>query len=645
MNISKRFWISLVLSLPMLANMFFMPFGWMIPGGEWTQLILTSLIMLISARPFWKSAWASLAKHHSNMDTLVAIGTITAYTYSVYAIFTDHPVFFESSAFVTCFVLLGQMFEEKMRNNASTAIEKLANLQAKEAEVFRDKQFVKIPITDVVLGDIIRVKPGQKIPVDGVIQEGTSSVDESMVTGESMPVLKKDDDNVIGATINGSGTFIFKANKIGEDTMLSQIVELVKKAQNSHAPIQKLTDKVSDIFVPIVLILSIATFLFWYVAMNANITNSLIFAVSVMVIACPCALGLATPTAIMVGTGRGAKMGILIKDGSVLEAVNNIRTVVFDKTGTITAGKPKVTDIIGDKNEVIHIAASLEEGSEHPLATAIIDYAKFNNYDIDHAENFKAIQGKGVEAKLNGKLGFVGNIKMADKYYLSVDLKEKIITLQEQAKTVVLVGIQKNVIGLIAIQDVPKSTSKAAIEDLKSRGIRTVMLTGDNKLVADSVGKEVGIDDIIADVLPDDKVNHVHEMQKMGKVAFVGDGINDAPALTAADVGIVMGSGTDVAIESGDIVLVKSDLRDVNRSLILSKKTFNRIKLNLFWAFIYNILGIPIAAGVFYFVGVRLSPEVAGLAMAFSSLSVVISSMLLNRTKIQKTHQMSVGAL
>ena len=645
MNISKRFWISLVLSLPMLANMFFMPFGWMIPGGEWTQLILTSLIMLISARPFWKSAWASLAKHHSNMDTLVAIGTITAYTYSVYAIFTDHPVFFESSAFVTCFVLLGQMFEEKMRNNASTAIEKLANLQAKEAEVFRDKQFVKIPITDVVLGDIIRVKPGQKIPVDGVIQEGTSSVDESMVTGESMPVLKKDDDNVIGATINGSGTFIFKANKIGEDTMLSQIVELVKKAQNSHAPIQKLTDKVSDIFVPIVLILSIATFLFWYVAMNANITNSLIFAVSVMVIACPCALGLATPTAIMVGTGRGAKMGILIKDGSVLEAVNNIRTVVFDKTGTITAGKPKVTDIIGDKNEVIHIAASLEEGSEHPLATAIIDYAKFNNYDIDHAENFKAIQGKGVEAKLNGKLGFVGNIKMADKYYLSVDLKEKIITLQEQAKTVVLVGIQKNVIGLIAIQDVPKSTSKAAIEDLKSRGIRTVMLTGDNKLVADSVGKEVGIDDIIADVLPDDKVNHVHEMQKMGKVAFVGDGINDAPALTAADVGIVMGSGTDVAIESGDIVLVKSDLRDVNRSLILSKKTFNRIKLNLFWAFIYNILGIPIAAGVFYFVGVRLSPEVAGLAMAFSSLSVVISSMLLNRTKIQKTHQMSVGAI
>ncbi len=642
MSISQRFWISLILSLPMVANMILMPFGWLLPGGAWTQLVLTTLIMLISARPFWESAWDSFKKHHSNMDTLVAIGTVTAYVYSIYAMITRQDVFFESAAFVTTFVLLGQVFEERMRNNASNAVEKLANLQAKDAEVLRDGQFTKIPLSEVVVGDMIRVKPGQKIPVDGIITEGTSSVDESMVTGESMPVEKKTDDAVIGATINGNGTFTFKANKIGEDTMLSQIVELVKKAQNSHAPIQNLTDKVSDIFVPIVLILAILTFLIWYVFLGASVANALIFAVSVVVIACPCALGLATPTALMVGTGRGAKMGILIKDGTVLEAVNDIQTVVFDKTGTITVGKPQVTDIVGDTRQVLSIAASLEENSEHPLAAAILDRAKTDAVQTTTTTRFKAIEGKGVEAQLDGQRGVVGNDKLAHDLTFSDELKQQMVTLQNQAKTVVLVGLNQTVIGLVAIQDVPKVTSREAIADLKARGLKTVMLTGDNQRVAQAVAEQVGIDDVIADVLPGDKADHIADLQKTGKVAFVGDGINDAPALTTADVGIVMGSGTDIAIDSGGIVLVKNDLRDVDRALALSKKTFNRIKLNLFWAFIYNVLGIPVAAGVFYFIGLSLSPELAGLAMAFSSLSVVTSSVLLNKAKIKPKHNVQV---
>lgn len=642
MSISQRFWISLILSLPMLANMILMPFGWNLPGGAWTELVLTTLIMLISARPFWESAWASFTKHHSNMDTLVAIGTVTAYVYSIYAMITHQDVFFESAAFVTTFVLLGQVFEERMRNNASNAVEKLANLQAKDAEVLRNGQFTKIPLSEVVVGDVIRVKPGQKIPVDGVITEGVSSVDESMVTGESMPVEKKTDDAVIGATINGNGTFTFKASKIGEDTMLSQIVELVKKAQNSHAPIQNLTDKVSDIFVPIVLILAIVTFLVWYVFLGASVANALIFAVSVVVIACPCALGLATPTALMVGTGRGAKMGILIKDGTVLEAVNDIQTVVFDKTGTITVGKPQVTDIVGDTKQVLSIAASLEEDSEHPLAAAILDRAKADNITLSATNNFKAIEGKGVEAQLNGQSGVVGNDKLAQDLTFGDDLRAQMVTLQNEAKTVVLVGLDQTVIGLIAIQDVPKATSQEAVADLKARGLKTVMLTGDNQRVAQAVADEVGIDDVIADVLPGDKADHITELQKSGKVAFVGDGINDAPALTTADVGIVMGSGTDIAIDSGGIVLVKNDLRDVDRALALSKKTFNRIKLNLFWAFVYNVLGIPVAAGLFYFIGISLSPELAGLAMAFSSLSVVTSSVLLNKAKIKPKHHVQL---
>ena len=635
MKITTRFWISLILSLPMLVEMILMPLtGWMLPGGKWTMLVLTTIVMALSARPFLQSAWASFKKHHSNMDTLVAVGTATAYLYSIYAMFSGKEVFFESAAFVITFILLGQVLEEKMRNNASDAVEKLLDLQAKEAEVKRNGKFIKLPVDQIVVGDELRVKPGQKVAVDGEILSGNSNIDESMVTGESMPVQKQIGDKVIGSTINSNGTFTFKAEKVGDDTMLSQIVELVKKAQNSHAPIQKLTDKVSDIFVPVVLIVAIATFLIWYVLIGASVANSLIFAVSVVVIACPCALGLATPTALMVGTGRGAKMGILIKNGEVLETVNDVQTVVFDKTGTITLGQPQVTDVIGDGKRVLQVAASLEESSEHPLATAIMDTARTKKISFETAENFQAIEGQGVSATLAGQKAFVGNEKLQHDFKMSDKLKSQMASLQDQAKTVTLVGLNDEVIGLIAIQDAPKETSKEAIAALKSRGLKTVMLTGDNQRVAQAIASQVGIDQVIAEVMPSDKADQVQALKASGKVAFVGDGINDAPALSTADVGIAMGSGTDIAIDSGGIVLVKNDLRDVDRALALSKKTFGRIKLNLFWAFIYNVLGIPVAAGVFYGLGLTLSPEIAGLAMAFSSLSVVTSSVLLNKAKI-----------
>jgi len=636
MSITKRFWMSLILSLPMLLGMILMPFGWMLPGGNWTQLILTTVIMLVSARPFWQSAWASFTKHHANMDTLVAIGTVTAYVYSIYAMTTGQAVFFESAALVTTFVLLGQVFEERMRNNASDAVEKLVHLQAKEAEVLRGEAFVKVPVAEVGVNDTVRVKPGQKVPVDGVIVQGSSSVDESMVTGESMPVDKHVGDAVIGATMNSTGTFLVKVTKLGDQSMLAQIVELVKKAQNSHAPIQKLTDKVSDIFVPVVLNLAIITFLIWYVFLGASLANALIFAVSVVVIACPCALGLATPTALMVGTGRGAKLGILIKNGEVLEAVNDVQTVVFDKTGTITVGKPQVTDVVGDRNRVLRVAAALEASSEHPLAAAILAQAQHAGVSVAPVTDFQAIAGKGVSALIDGQTGFVGNQKLLANLTLKPELNQRMVALQDEAKTVVVVGLGEEIIGLIAIQDVPKTTSRAAIAALKARGLKTVMLTGDNQRVAAAVAQQVGIDQVIADVLPGDKAAQVTQFQQAGKVAFVGDGINDAPALTTADVGIAMGSGTDIAIDAGGIVLVKNDLRDVDTALALSQKTFGRIKLNLFWAFVYNVLGIPVAAGVFYAIGLTLSPELAGLAMAFSSLSVVTSSMLLNKARLTR---------
>ena len=620
----KRFWISFILSIPMLIQMFAMPFHWMMPGYNWIAFITTTIIMAISAAPYWSSAWAAFKHHQANMNTLVAVGTSVAYFYSIFAMFTGREVYFESAAFVTVFVLLGDAMEEKMHNNASNALAKLIDLQAKDAEVERNGEFVKVPLDQVKPGDIIRVKPGEKVPVDGVIVDGSTTINESMVTGESMPVTKKKGDEVVGSTINTNGTFTFKATKVGSDTMLAQIVDLVKKAQTSHAPIQNLTDKISNIFVPAVLIIAIITFVIWYVFLGATLVNAMLFAVSVVV-----------PTALMVGTARSAKMGVLIKNGEVLEEVSDIDTVVFDKTGTITVGKPQVTDIIGDENQVLTIAASLEENSEHPLATAIVKKAKLDNIALAAVKNFAAIEGKGVKANYGKQEAFVGSDKLLEDIIISQEMKKKAIQLQKEAKTVVYVGLGQDIIGLVAIQDVPKPSSKKAIAELKKRGLRTVMLTGDNQNVAEAIGKEVGIDQVIAGVLPTEKANEIKKLQDAGRVvAFVGDGINDAPALSTANVGIAMGSGTDIAIESGGIVLVQNDLMGVVKALEISKKTFNRIKLNLFWALIYNTIGIPIAAGLFMGLGLTLSPELAGLAMAFSSVSVVTSSLLLNKTKI-----------
>lgn len=631
----KRFWISFILSIPMLIQMFAMPFHWMMPGYNWIAFITTTIIMAISAAPYWSSAWAAFKHHSANMNTLVAVGTAVAYFYSIFAMFTGHEVYFESAAFVTVFVLLGDAMEEQMHNNASNALAKLIDLQAKDAEVERNGEFVKVPLDQVKVGDIIRVKPGEKVPVDGVIVDGSTTIDESMVTGESMPVTKKKGDDVVGSTINTNGTFNFKATKVGSDTMLSQIVDLVKKAQTSHAPIQNLTDKISNIFVPAVLIIAIITFVIWYVFLNAPLVTALLFAVSVVVIACPCALGLATPTALMVGTARSAKMGVLIKNGEVLEEVSDLDTVFFDKTGTITVGKPQVTDVVGDQNKVLTIAASLEENSEHPLATAVVKKAKEDKIALAQVKKFAAIEGKGVRASYDGQTAFVGSDRLLEDISISQEMKDQAIKLQKEAKTVVYVGLGQEIIGLIAIQDVPKPSSEAAIAELKKRGLKTIMLTGDNPNVANAIGKEVGIDQVIAGILPTEKAAEIKKLQDEGrKVAFVGDGINDAPALSTADVGIAMGAGTDVAIESGGIVLVQNDLMGVVRALDISKKTFNRIKLNLFWALIYNTIGVPIAAGLFMGLGLTLSPELAGLAMAFSSVSVVTSSLLLNKTKI-----------
>lgn len=633
----QRFWVSFVLVIPMLIQMLAMPFHWNMPGYTWITFITTTLIMLVAALPYWTSAWAAFKHHNANMNTLVAIGTSIAYFYSLFAMITGRPVYFESAAFISVFVLLGDTMEERMHNNASNALKKLLDLQIKSAEVLRDGKFVQVPLDQVQVGDIIQVKPGQKVPVDGVITSGKTTLDESMITGESMPVSKKVGDDVVGSTINGDGAIQFRATKVGKDTMLSQIVEMVKKAQASHAPIQNLTDKISGFFVPTVLIIAIATFVIWYSFLGATLVQAMLFAVAVIVIACPCALGLATPTALMVGTGRAAKMGVLIKDGQALEEINDVKTVVFDKTGTITVGKPTVTDIIGKQDQVLRVAASLEASSEHPLAKAVMNAAKEKQVEPQTVTDFAVVEGKGVQAVIDGQQAFVGNDKLLADYQISAGMKRRMAALQDEAKTVVLVGLDKQIISLIAIQDAPKLSSAQAIADLKARGLKTVMLTGDNERVANAIAKEVGIDQVIANVLPNEKAEHVKALEQNGKVAFVGDGINDAPALTTANVGIAMGSGTDIAIESGSIVLVQNDLRGVVKAIDISKKTFSRIKLNLFWALIYNVIGVPIAAGVFVGFGLQLSPEFAALAMAFSSVSVVTSSLLLNKTKIGGT--------
>ncbi|GHN17551.1 copper-translocating P-type ATPase [Lactobacillus delbrueckii] len=626
----RRFWLSLFLALPMLAQMLLMIWGIMLPGIKTYSLIATSLIMLIGAGPYIQSAWAALKRHQANMNSLIAIGTSVTYIYSLFAYFTGRPVYFESAAFILIFVLLGDALEEKMHDRAAASLNKLLELQASEAEVKRGEDFVKLPLDQVKAGDIIKVRPGGKVPVDGRLVSGQSSVNEAMVTGESMPVAKKPGDKVIGATINGSGSFLMAAEQVGEETMLAQIVQVVKQAQNSRAPIQKLTDKVANYFVPAVLIISILAFAIWDVFSPVGPVQAMLYAVSVIVIACPCALGLATPTALMVASGRSARMGVLIKDGEILEAAAKIKTIVFDKTGTLTVGQPQLVDQMGDKAS-LSLAASLEANSEHPLAQAIVTSAKEGGQPLLPVSDFLAEEGKGVEGKVAGHLVKVGR---ADYVSAPDAWRQQAEGLAEAGKTVVYVQKDSSVIGLLALQDAPRPEAKAVLSELKNRGIKTVMLTGDNQQLAEKIGRQLGIDQVEAGLLPGEKADRLAKLQEAGPVAFVGDGINDAPALSLADVGIAMGSGTDVAKEAGGIVLMTSDLTGVLRALDLSKQTFTRIKLNLFWALIYNLIGIPVAAGLFSFIGVSLSPELAALAMAFSSVSVLLSSLMLNWTKI-----------
>ncbi|MCY7097311.1 heavy metal translocating P-type ATPase [Streptococcus oralis] len=635
LSLLQRFWITSIFTVPLVIIMIGMSTGGISHQVmRWGTFLATTPIMLVAGGPYIQSAWASFKKHNANMDSLVALGTLVAYFYSLVALFAGLPVYFESAAFIFFFVLLGAVFEEKMRKNTSQAVEKLLDLQAKTAEVLRDDSYVQIPLEQVKVGDLIRVRPGEKIAVDGVVVEGVSSIDESMVTGESLPVDKTVGDTVIGSTINNNGTLVFRAEKVGSETVLAQIVDFVKKAQTSRAPIQDLTDKISGIFVPAVVILAILTFWVWFVLLEASFVTSLLYGVAVLIIACPCALGLATPTALMVGTGRSAKMGVLLKNGTVLQEIQKVKTLVFDKTGTLTEGKPVVTDIIGDEVEVLGLAASLEEASQHPLAEAIVKRASETGLEIQTVENFQALHGKGVSGQINGKQVLLGNAKMLDGMDISSNYQEKLEELEKEAKTVVFLAIDNEIKGLFALQDIPKENAKLAISQLKKRGLKTVMLTGDNAGVARAIADKIGIEEVIAGVLPEEKAHEIHKLQQAGKVAFVGDGINDAPALSVADVGIAMGAGTDIAIESADLVLTTNNLLGVVRAFDMSKKTFNRILLNLFWAFIYNVAGIPIAAGVFSGVGLVLNPELAGLAMAFSSVSVLISSLMLNVTKI-----------
>ncbi len=592
--------------------------------------------------PFYKGTWIALKNKSANMDSLIAIGTSAAYFYSLYVILfaADGHQYFEISAVLITFVLLGKYLESRAKSRTSEAISKLLKMGAKTALVLRKGKEMNIPIEQVVVGDIVRVRPGEKIAVDGVIVEGHSAIDESMVTGESMPVEKKKGDAVIGSTINKQGAFMFKATKVGGETVLARIVKLIEEAQSKKAPIQRFADEVSAYFVPIVIGIAIFTFLVWYLALAAEVEFALIAAVAVVVIACPCALGLATPTAIMVGTGKGASHGILIKGGDALESAHKLKYVIFDKTGTITKGKPAVTEIVPlqklSEQKVLEIAASIEKNSEHPLADAIVAAGKNKKISWRKVTHFQALVGRGVKANVAGTEYYLGNSRlMKEKKIPLVGSASTIEKLEREGKTVMILAEKKKVLGLIAVADEIKEDSPQAVAALKKMGIVSYMITGDNERTAKAIAQKAGIEKFFAEVLPDEKVKHVKELQRKGKVAMVGDGINDAPAIAQADIGIAMGSGTDVAMETGNIVLMKNSLMDVPRAVRLSKLTMAKIKQNMFWALIYNIVGIPVAAGVFYsWTGWLLSPIIAGGAMALSSVSVVTNSLLLKRRRL-----------
>jgi len=683
-----------ILSVPIfLLSMFFKN----VPYREWILFLLTTPVQFYSGKRFYKGAIGPIVlalrsaslllvsakllprqARDSNvagsqkalppraslfdfftMDTLVALGTSAAYFYSVGVLFKLFPgeIFFETSALLIFFILLGKYLEARTLSQTNEAIKKLAEIGAKEATIlsvqgakFKVQNYSsklkveqrRIPIAELEAGDLVVVKPGEKVAVDGEIIEGESSIDESMVTGESMPVEKTVGNKVIGGTVNKFGSFVFVAEKIGSDTLLSQIIEFVEKAQKAKAPTQKLADKISSVFVPTIIVISFLVLGYWLVLVELSFASALSFAVAVLVISCPCALGLATPTAIMVGTGIGASRGILIKGGEALQKAVGIKMVVFDKTGTLTKGKPEVVamkeipnpkyqipnkyKILNTKYQILWLAASVEQKSEHPIARAIIEEAQKKNINLDEVKNFKALPGVGVL----GNVGDVGEVRV-----LATKSEDEFVkTWRGKGATVVEVRVGDKQAGFIAIADTLKENSKKAIEELEKRGFDTAMITGDDRATAESIARELGVGKVIANVLPEEKAREVEELKKEGKLAFVGDGINDAPALSVADLGIAMGEGTEVARETGDIVLVKNDPRDVLRAIKLAQATFNKVKFNFFWAFFYNMLGIPIAAGALSGWGITLKPEFAGLAMAFSSVSVIANSLLLKKVRL-----------
>ncbi|MBC2854931.1 heavy metal translocating P-type ATPase [Cetobacterium sp. 2A] len=655
-SLSKRFITSAIFAIPLLVISMGHMFGYSLPefiAPEFSprtfaisQLLLTTPIMIIGWN-FFKVGTKTLLKGAPNMDSLIAIGTSTGYLYGLFAVYQIfngnlsyiHQLYFESSATILMLITLGKHLESMSKGKTSEAIKKLIELVPKTARIERVSKELIVPLEEVKVGDIVIIKPGDKVPVDGVVVEGSTSIDESMLTGESIPVEKIVGSSIIGASINKNGFVKYRATKVGKDTALAQIIKLVEEAQGSKAPIAKMADIISGYFVPIVMVLAILSGLAWYIG-----TGDLIFAmtifISVLVIACPCALGLATPTAIMIGTGKGAEYGVLIKSGEALETAHKIQTIIFDKTGTITEGKPKITDILVEgkfsKDEILIFAASAEKGSEHPLGDAIVKAAEEKDLELKPVESFKAIPGYGIEVEIEEKYILLGNYKLMTERNVELkNLKEVSNRLAEEGKTPMYIAIDQKIAGVIAVADTIKKNSKKAIEVLHRMGIEVAMITGDNERTAYAIANQVGIDRVFAEVLPKDKATEVKRLQNEGKkVAMVGDGINDAPALAQADIGIAIGSGTDVAIESADIVLMRSDLMDVSTAIKLSRETIKNIKQNLFWAFGYNILGIPVAMGILYiFGGPLLSPMIAGGAMSISSASVITNALRLKRFK------------
>ena len=650
-----RFIISLIFTIPLLylsmGGMIGLPIPKFIEPMEnpilfaFIQLALTIPVVVFGMK-FYIVGFKTLFKGSPNMDSLIAIGTSAAFIYSFYVTITVtngdihgvHNLYFESSAVIITLITLGKFFESRSKGKTGEAIKKLIGLSPKQAVVIRNNEEVMIDIEEVEVDDIVIVRPGEKLPVDGFVIDGLTYIDEAMITGESIPVMKKLGDTVIGASINKNGTIKYRATRVGKDTMLSQIVKLVEDAQGSKAPISKLADIISGYFVPIVIALAFISGIFWFVY-KGDFTFALKIFISVLVIACPCSLGLATPTAIMVGTGKGAENGVLIKSGEALEITHKVEVIVFDKTGTITLGKPEVTDIITkdiDIDYFLKIAASSEINSEHPLGEAIVRYAKEKGIELVQCSEFEALIGQGIRTKIDERIILIGNLRLMNSNGVDVFTFEKEIELlAKSGKTPMYVAMDNKLLGIIAVADKVKDSSKDTIKKLSEMGIKVAMITGDNKVTASAIANEVGINYVLSEVMPEDKALEVKKLQKNNNiVAFVGDGINDAPALATADVGIAIGNGTDVAIESADIVLMRSDLSDVVTAIKLSKKTIKNVKENLFWAFGYNVLGIPIAMGILYlFNGPLLDPMIAGAAMSFSSVSVVLNALRLRKFK------------